>query len=227
MNLRKNNLILNHFLFRTFLCFLSITNFPSAFGQSNTVFDKISLLSKKTKAINSAKTYLDKRFPDKVISKHFIPDSIFSLLVYDDYKTFFSSNSVYCQPVGFEIAFCVVVNGGGSLDTLHSHLFLPIDSSFSVVANSLQDEWHHDFFEAWEKVISNKYKVNYSDVLQMAKEKNWHGYEIDFWFEKKGKHNFKFYWFVTEGSTLYRINPKSGAMKIRKLFPLKKLEDVS
>ena len=227
LNLRKNNLTLNYSLFRIFLCFLSITNFPSAFGQANTVSDNVSLLSKKNKAINSAQSYLGNKFSDKVISKHFIPDSNFSLLVCDDYKTFFNSNSVYCLPVGFEIAFHVVLNGGSSWDTLHSHLFLPIDSSFSVIADSLQDEWHHGFFEAWEKIISNRYKVNYRDVLQLAKEKNWHDYGIDFWFEKKGKHNFKFYWFVTESSALYRINPQSGAIKMSKLPPLKKLEDVS
>ena len=95
LNLRKNNLTLNYSLFRIFLCFLSITNFPSAFGQANTVSDNVSLLSKKNKAINSAQSYLGNKFSDKVISKHFIPDSNFSLLVCDDYKTFFNSNSVY------------------------------------------------------------------------------------------------------------------------------------
>ena len=219
--IRKDNLILNNSFFGILLCFLSIINLNSAFGQGNAVSDSATLILKKNKAIRSAYTYLDNRFSDKAISKHFIPDSIFSLLVCEDYKTFFSSNSVYCPPVGFEISFHVAINDESAYDTLDSHLFLSIDSSFTVVADSLQHEWHHGYFEAWGKIISNKYKVNYRDVMNFAKEKNLNHYSIDFAFEKKGKHNFKFYWFVSEGLIIYRIDPQSGAVKMKKLLPLK------
>ena len=224
---RKDNTNLNYFFLRILLCFLSIINFLSAFSQDTKVSDSLSLLSKKNIAISSAKAYLDNKFSDKEISKQFIADSVFSLIICEDYKTFFNSNSVYCPPDGFEIAFHVVLKGTSSRDTLHSHLFLPIGSSFSILTDSLEEQWRQGFFEAWEKVISNKYKVNYSDVLQFAKEKNLHDYVIDFSFEKKSKRNFEFYWFVTEGAVLYRINPKTGAVKMKKLRPLKVHEDVS
>jgi hypothetical protein len=218
---------LNHSFFRTLLFFLSIINLLPAFGQENKISDSLSFLSKKNTAIRSAKTYLENKFLDKQISNQFIADPLSSVIVCDDYKTFFNSYSAYCPPVGFEIAFHVVLKGASSWDTLHSHLFLPINSSFSVLKDSLEEQWQHGFFEAWEKVISNKYKVNYSDVLHFAKEKNLHDYGLDFSFEKKSKRNFKFYWFVTEGSVLYRINPQSGAVKMKKMLSLKVPEDVS
>jgi hypothetical protein len=182
---------------------------------------------KKNAAIRSAKKYLERKFSNQETSKHFVADSTSSFIVCDYYKTFFSSTSAYCSPVGFEIAFHVVLNGEDSSSMLQSHLFLPVDSSFVVVADSLEDVWRHGFFEAWENVISNKYKVNYRDVLQFAKEKNLHNYEIDFWFKKKSKRTFKFFWFITEGSVLYRINPQSGTVRLKKLLPVKLFEDVS
>lgn len=218
---------MNHLVFRTILWLFGTINISSTFGQDNSVSDSLSFQFKKKTAILSAKTYLDKKFSNKEISKQFIADSVFSLIICGDYKIFFNSKSIYCLPVRFEIAFHIILNGGSSWGTLPSHLFLPVDSSFTVLADSLQNEWRHGFFDAWEKVISNKYKVNYSDVLQFAKNKNLQDYTIDFSFEAKRKSNFKFYWFVTEDSVLYRINPATGAVKMKKLSPVKTFEDVS
>lgn len=212
---------------RILLCLFSVLRISFAFSQENGFTDSYSIEIKKNAAIRSAKRYLESEFFNKEISQHFVADSTSSYIVCDDYKTYFSSTSAYCPPVGFEIAFHVALNGEGSSSMLQSHLFLPVDSSFAVLTDSLEDVWRHGFFEAWEKVISNKYKVNYRDVLQFAKEKNLYNYEIDFWFERRSKRTFKFYWFVTEGSSLYRINPKSGAVRVKKLLPLKVPEDVS
>jgi hypothetical protein len=212
---------------RILLCLLCVLSVSFAFSQDNTFTDSYSVEIKKNAAIRSAKRYLESKFSNKEISQHFVADSTSSYIVCDDYKTYFSSTSAYCRPVGFEIAFDVNLNSEGYSSMLQSHLFLPVDSSFTILADSLEDVWRNGFFEAWEKVISNKYKFNYSDVLEFAREKNLHDYGIDFSFEKKSKRNFKFYWFVTEGSVLYRINPQSRAVSVKKLRPLKVTEDVS
>lgn len=66
-------------------------------------------------------------------------------------------------------------------------------------------------------------------MLLFAKQKGLRNYSIDFWYETRRKDNYKFYWFVTETdkkesySVLYRINPETGAVKVKKLLPLKKM----
>jgi len=212
---------------RILSCLLCVLSVSFASSQDDSFTDSYSVEIKKNAAIRSAKRYLESKFSNKEISQHFVADSTSSYIVCDDYKTYFSSTSAYCPPIGFEIAFNVALNGEGSSSMLQSHLFLPVDSSFTILADSLEDVWRHGFFEAWENVISNKYKVNYSDVLEFVREKNLHDYGINFSFEKKSKRNFKFYWFVTEGSVLYRINPQSGAVRVKKLRLLKVTEDVS
>jgi hypothetical protein len=235
LNLRmKYNWKLKRSFLRIILYLFSVINLSRAFSQDNTDIDSRIVIQKQNTAIRSAKVYLDSKFSNKEISQYFIADSIFSIIECDDYKTFFNSKSAYCLPVGFEIAFHVILNRENSWDTLHSHLFLSVDSSFSVLTDSIQDEWLNDFFDAWKKIILNKYKVNYNNVLQFIKEKNMKNYSIDFYYETRPEHSYKFYWFVTEKkkkkkanrSVLYRINPETGAVKVKKLLPLKKAEDV-
>lgn len=196
-----------------------IVSFAS--GQTGNFTDSYSIDFKKNAAIGSAKSYLESRFSDKRIAQYFVADSTSSYIVCDNYKTYFSSTSAYCRPVGFEIAFNVALKGEGFSSVLPTHLFLPVDSSFTILADSLEEAWRHGYFDAWENVISNKYKFNFSDILQFASENNLKDYEVDFSFEKRSKHRFKFYWYVTEGAIRYRIDPKSGAVRKRTLIPVK------
>jgi hypothetical protein len=226
LNLRKKEyLTLKPSFFRIIACFLSIFYFQSAFGQDNIVSTNLSNQLKKNAAIHSAKGYVENKFSNKEISKHFIADSTSSLILCDDYKTFFNSNLIDCTPVGFEIKFYVVLKREHSWDTLNSHLFLPMDNSFTVLAKILEVEWHNGFFEAWEKVFSNKYKFNYRNVLQFAQQKHLKNYWIDFSFVKKHKQNFTFYWFISDSRIMYRINPESGIMKKIKLKTIKALDE--
>lgn len=198
-----------------------------ASGQTNSFTDSYSIDFKRNAAIGSAKKYLESRFSDKRIAQYFVADSTSSYIVCDNYKTYFSSTSAYCRPVGFEIAFNVALKGVGFSSVLQSHLFLPVDSSFTILEDSLEEVWRHGYFDAWENVISNKYKFNFNDVLEFARENNLKDFEADFSYEKKSKHSFKFYWFVTEGAIRYRIDPISGAVRKRKLISVKTPGDIS
>jgi hypothetical protein len=150
---------LNPPISRILLCLFSVLTASFALGQSNIIFDNYSFELKKHAAINSAKRYLENKFSNKEISQHFVADSTSSIVVCDGYKTFFSP-PLFCPAVGFEIAFHVALNCQGSSARFRSHLFLPVDSSLNVLADSLDDVWRRGFLEAWEKLITNKYKVN-------------------------------------------------------------------
>ena len=190
----------------------------------------------KKSAVLSAKNYIAARLLDKQLVNRFIADSGASLIIFDDYKTFFNTNAVWSLPVGYEIAFHVVLETSSSWDTLHTYLFLPLDSSFRF-KESLAYMWHHDLFEAWVKVISNKYKVNYTEVLQFARKKRLQHYSIDFGHEELNyRTNSKIFWFVmaTVGKNrnkrtfFYRINPETGDIKVnvKKVLPIKLPKDV-
>jgi hypothetical protein len=217
------------------LCLFCLSFFLKAKGQNSSAIPETSFLVRiKESAIHSGNSYIEMKLYNKQMAKQFIADSNFSLIICDDYKTFFSTNAVWCSPVGYEVAFHVVLETNTNRDTLHTHLFLPLDSSFKV-NTPVADMWHDDLLRAWEMVISNKHKVNYPEVLQFAKRKKLNQFSIDFGYEGAGyKSNSRIYWFVTsidrekknKHPFLYRINPKTGAVKRIKLRPLKLPKEV-
>jgi hypothetical protein len=186
--------------------------------QTLQIEDTLLFLNKKNSAITLAQNYLNKKFANFEISKHFFVDSAFSLVICEDYKTFFSSNTVYCLPRGFEIKFDILVSKKNNLDTISGNLFIPVDSSFNILENSLKDEYPEIFFKAWGKVIQKKYKINYEDVLKIAAKKEISDYYIQFISEKPKSKNF--FWLLTSGPNQFRINPLNGHIKLKKLKKL-------
>jgi hypothetical protein len=213
---------------------LCVAFFVRAKGQqSNYTLDTSAITRMKASAIHSANDYLEARLLNKQLAKRFIADSSSSLIVFDDYKTFFNTNAVWSLPVGYEIAFHVVLQTSTGWDTLHTNLFLPLDSSFRF-KDSATDMWHDSLLRAWEKVISNKYKVNFAEILQHVRQKGLHQYSISFGYEGSGyKSNSKIFWFVTAGdgkkksshSYLHQIDPKTGMVKVKRLLPVKLPKD--
>jgi hypothetical protein len=197
--------------------------------------DNSSIARMKASAIHSANAYLEARLSNKQLTKWFIADSSSSLIICNDYKTFFNASAVCSSPIGYEIAFHVVLETKSNRDTLHTNLFLPLDSSFRP-KDTVTDMWHDSLLGCWENVILNKYKVNYAEILLFIRQRGLHQYSIDFGYEGSGyKPNSKIFWFVTAADKgkknshpfLYRIDPRTGAVKVKKLLPVKLQKDVS
>lgn len=201
-------------------------NSTIAFCQANTasLLDS-SKIKQRDLAISSAIAFLNSKFLNKEVSSHFIADSNFSMIVCEDYKTFFNTN-VHCKPKGYDISFHVVLSNKKMFDTIYSNIFIPLDSSYTVQSDMLADMNYNDMLTIWEKIILNKYMFNYSDVRQFIKQKGLKNYSIDIMKEtNKRKQNALFYWIVTCDSkddratgVLYSINPNTGQIK-RKILP--------
>lgn len=224
---------MNQTFLRIIASLLSIVSFINVFSQDlSRVPESATLARRKEAAIHSANNYVEAKLLNKLVAKRFVADSNSSLIVCDDYKTFFNTSVVYCSPVGYEIAFRVLLENGDSWDTLHTNLFLPLDSSFTMLNDSSADMWHDELLSAWEKVITKKFRVNYAEVLQFVTQKKLQEYSIDFGYEESGyRPKSKIYWFVTipkgEHSFLYRIDPETRAVKVKKLLPVTLAKDVS
>ena len=186
--------------------------------------DSTTYESKKLTSIHSANDYIEATLLNKQLAGRFIADSNNSLIICEDYKTFFSSKSVRCLPFGYHIKFLILLENKNVWDTVNANLFLTLDSSYTKSHDSLQDKWHDNLLFAWEKVISKKYKVNYSEVLEFLKLKKLQDYYIDFGYEDYIYNaNGKIYWYVTaanvknnEQTLFYRINPETGKVKLKK-----------
>jgi hypothetical protein len=219
---------LNHFILKNILCLFCVISFTKAISQNlSTGADSPTLIIKKEAAIRAANLYMKASLSNKQLALQFLADSTSSLIICDDYKTLFSSTTVYCSPVGYEIGLLVLLESRYGWDTLHTNMYLPLDSSLAVVSSSFAGLWHEGYLNAWEKVISNQFKVGYSDVLRFIRNKRQQQYNIDFGYENLNyRQGGKPYWFVAAGSLLYRIDPITGKIKVRKLLPVKVRKDV-
>ena len=220
---------MNLILRRIVLCLLTTVYIIRASCQGfSTDPDSTTYESKKLTSIHSANHYIEATILNKQLAGRFIVDSNNSLIICEDYKTFFSSITVRCLPFGYHIKFLILLENKNVWDTVNANLFLSLDSSYAKSHDTLQDMWSDKLLLAWEKVISNKFKINYSEILEFIKRKKLQDYYIDFGYEDysyNGKD--KIYWYVisadeknNEQTLLYRINPKTGKVKVKKLKPI-------